>query len=74
MTPKERLIAKARKKLPKAARQLGLLQLGIFAFMIAGIFGSLGYLIFLYLHLALTTSFALVVQKDLRALRSRGIR
>ena len=49
----ERQRRRSRSTHPQLALQLGYLELGLVAFLIAGIWGSYGLLVFLYLHLIL---------------------
>ena len=49
------------------AYQMLLLEAGLLAYLIAGTFGTFGYMSFLYLHLALISAITTVVRQDLRA-------
>ena len=55
--------------LPKAATQLYFLEVGLFAFLVSGIFGSYQRVTFLYVHLALMWALAKELESDAGALQ-----
>ncbi len=61
----ERVRRRARRVLPRYARQLYFLEAGFIAYLVAGIFGSYARLPFLYVHVALLFALATVVSRDL---------
>lgn len=66
----ERIRRRVKSRLPKAARQLYLLELGLLGFLAAGIFASYSRLSFLYLHLVLIYAVAEACRRDDDALRT----
>lgn len=62
----EKTRRRARSTRPKAAMQLFYLELGLASYLVAGIFGSYGMLVFTYLHLALLVVATQVLALDLR--------
>jgi probable O-glycosylation ligase (exosortase A-associated) len=68
----ERVRRQARRVLPKSAAQLGYLEIGLIAYLVAGIWASLGMYVFTYLHLALIHVTARLVRAELRRTPSAG--
>jgi O-antigen ligase len=68
MIPAERARRLARHRLPWAATQIFFLELGMAAFLFAGIFGSYAHLSFTYLHLVLLAAITAATREELRAL------
>ena len=68
--PAERTRRRAAKYFPRRAQQLYYMQAGLFAFGVAGIFGSYGSIVFTYLHLALIYAAAAMLRRDLRRVRA----
>jgi O-antigen ligase len=64
----ERVRRRARPHLPHSAQQLLFIELGIIAFLLAGIFGSFTKLAFTYILLALLWSVARTTSEELDAL------
>ena len=64
----ERVRRRCRHALPREAEQLALLQCGVLSFLFAGLFGSFGYISFLYIQLMLVWSTARACERDLDAL------
>jgi probable O-glycosylation ligase (exosortase A-associated) len=62
----ERIRRACRATLPREAMQLLYLELGLVAFLVAGIFGSFAYLAFLYVHLALIWAVAEACRHEAR--------
>jgi O-antigen ligase len=63
----ERVRRRARDSVPRTARQLLFLEMGLLAFFTAGIFGSYTHLSFAYLHAVLVWAFAEMVDGELAA-------
>jgi putative inorganic carbon (hco3(-)) transporter len=71
----DRVRRRSKTALPKSARQLLYLELGLLGLLIAGIWGSYAQLTYVYLHLVLLWCFADVTRRDLErlsAMRARG--
>ena len=66
VVPAERVRRRLKRIRPHSARQLYLLELGLLAFLVAGVFASYGKLTFLYLHLALIWALATAQAAELR--------
>lgn len=64
MVGAERMRRKARHALPERAVQLWYLEVGLLAFLAAGIFGTYGHLTFLYIHLAMLVVFTEIVRRE----------
>jgi putative inorganic carbon (HCO3(-)) transporter len=64
--PAERVRRAARHRYPREALQILMLQMGLFAYFLAGIFGSFAYLPFTYIHLVLIVSLTLLLRQRLR--------
>jgi probable O-glycosylation ligase (exosortase A-associated) len=64
--PAERVRRKLKDLRPHSARQLLLLELGLLAFLVAGIFASYARLTFFYLHLAVIWALARAHQQEMR--------
>jgi probable O-glycosylation ligase (exosortase A-associated) len=60
----ERIRRVCRERLPRASVQLLYLELGLAAYLVAGIFGSFALLSFLYLHLVLIWSLSELCRRD----------
>ena len=58
--------------LPRAAQQLRFLELGLIAFLVAGIWGSYSKLAFLYVHIGLMWAVGRACEADLRAMAVSG--
>jgi O-antigen ligase len=67
----ERIRKGCRESLPRASLQLLYLELGLLAFLVVGIFGSLAYLSFLYIHLVLIWALANVCRREALAVNRR---
>ena len=63
----EKTRRRARDAVPRTARQLLFLELGLLAFFIAGVFGSYSHLSFAYVHAVLVWAFAEMVDGELVA-------
>ena len=59
-----RVRRRCRSILPNATQQLRYLEIGLIAFLIAGIWGSYGKLAFLYVHVALIWAMAAAVEAE----------
>jgi putative inorganic carbon (hco3(-)) transporter len=74
----ERTRRRAKVALPAASRQLFYLELGLFGYLVAGIWGTYGQLVLTYLHIALICATAQVLKGELTpataALPRRGMR
>ncbi len=64
----ERVRRRCRQLLPAESAQLLYLEIGLLAYLIAGVFGSYGGVVFTYLHLALIHITAHLMNEQLRAL------
>jgi O-antigen ligase len=60
----QRVRKKCRSVLPNAVQQLRYLEIGLIAFLVAGIWGSYGKLAFLYVHIALIWAVAAAVEAE----------
>lgn len=65
----ERVRRKGKRLLPDSARQIFYLELGLVAYLLAGIFGSFALLSFLYIHLALIWVLAHTFEREIAILR-----
>ena len=64
----ERVRRRCRHVIPREADQLAFLQCGILSFLFAGLFGSFGYMTFLYIQLMLLWCLARACERDLESL------
>jgi O-antigen ligase len=63
---------RAKKVLPHTARSIFILEAGVIAYFLAGVFGSIAHVTFFVLHLIVTWCFADIVQREMAAAR-RGV-
>lgn len=68
-----RVRKRCRALLPKAVQQLRYLEIGLIAFLVAGIWGSYGKLAFLYVHIALIWAVAKAVETEWNRARQAGV-
>jgi probable O-glycosylation ligase (exosortase A-associated) len=64
--PAERVRRAARRRFPRESLQILMLQMGLFAYFLAGIFGSFAYMPFTYLHLVLIVCLTLMLRQRMR--------
>jgi O-antigen ligase len=62
----------SRARLPRTSTQLLYLELGLVAFLVAGIFGSFAHLSFLYIHVVLIWALAEVCQHEVAVAQTAG--
>jgi O-antigen ligase len=60
----ERIRRRHRWSAPREAMALFILEMGLLAFMVAGIFGSFAYFAFLYIHLVLLWAWSQAIQRE----------
>jgi probable O-glycosylation ligase (exosortase A-associated) len=65
----ERVRRLSRRTLPRSSAQLFYLEVGLLAFLVAGIFGSFYHLSFLYIHIALLWVMTVIVEQELATAR-----
>ena len=53
-------------RVPRESLQILMLQMGLFAYFLAGIFGSFAYMPFTYLHLVLIVCLTLMLRQRMR--------
>jgi probable O-glycosylation ligase (exosortase A-associated) len=70
----ERIRRACRTRLPRASTQLLYLEFGLAAFLVAGVFASLAYLAFLYIHLVLIWAAAEACRHDVVVGRRTAVR